>query len=343
MGLRIRGGKLDWRYKLDGKEYTGATGLDATKRNRTAALAEMHQHRQAIREGRKLEARRFSDAADEFLRWCDVEHRDRSATARRVRVSFTSALAEFGSLMVGQITPGRVEQYKLRRASEHGVRDVTLRHDLHALSKFFRWAMRMGYATENPVGAVRIPSDKDAVRIHVLDAAEERRYFAAAAKSPELFDLGRLLIQQGMRPAEAMAVTPGDVDLVAGRVVIRQSKTAAGRRTLALTSESRSILARRGAGRPADAPVFGLTASGFAKQHARACKAAGVRFVLYDLRHTFATRMAQAGCDLATLAAILGHSSLRLVQRYVHPTAEHQARAMQLYEAAQTANTEAIQ
>lgn len=55
-------------------------------------------------------------------------------------------------------------------------------------------------------------------------------------------------------------------------------------------------------------------------------------FVLYDLRHTFATRMAQAGIDLATLAAILGHNSLRIVQKYVHPTAEHKREAMQRYD-----------
>jgi site-specific recombinase XerD len=53
--------------------------------------------------------------------------------------------------------------------------------------------------------------------------------------------------------------------------------------------------------------------------------------VLYDLRHTFATRLAQAGIDLATLAAILG-SSIRLVHRYVHPTAEHKRAAMLPYE-----------
>jgi integrase len=55
-------------------------------------------------------------------------------------------------------------------------------------------------------------------------------------------------------------------------------------------------------------------------------------FVLYDFRHTFATRLAQAGIDLATLAAIRGHSSIRLVQRYVHPTAGHKRSAMLHYD-----------
>jgi hypothetical protein len=53
-----------------------------------------------------------------------------------------------------------------------------------------------------------------------------------------------------------------------------------------------------------------------------------IPFVMYDLRHTFATRAAQNGMPLPTLASVLGHSSLRQVQKYVHPTHDHQAAEM---------------
>ena len=65
--------------------------------------------------------------------------------------------------------------------------------------------------------------------------------------------------------------------------------------------------------------------------HAKVLTATGLRFVLYDLRHTFATRMAEAGCPLATLAAILGHANLRSISKYVHPNEKDQHLAMDLY------------
>jgi site-specific recombinase XerD len=42
-----------------------------------------------------------------------------------------------------------------------------------------------------------------------------------------------------------------------------------------------------------------------------------------------ATRMAQAGVDLVTLAGMLGHSRISLVMRYAHPSDEHQFAAME--------------
>jgi integrase len=55
-------------------------------------------------------------------------------------------------------------------------------------------------------------------------------------------------------------------------------------------------------------------------------------FRLYDLRHTWATRAAESGVDLVTLAALLGHSKIQMVLRYAHPTQEHQMAAVKRLE-----------
>ncbi len=62
--------------------------------------------------------------------------------------------------------------------------------------------------------------------------------------------------------------------------------------------------------------------------HSRAPNASGVKpFRLYNLRHTWATRAAEAGLDRVTLVAMLGHAEINRVLRYAHPTAGQQANA----------------
>jgi integrase len=46
------------------------------------------------------------------------------------------------------------------------------------------------------------------------------------------------------------------------------------------------------------------------------------RFRLYDLRHTFLTRLGEAGADAFTIQKVAGHSTITISQRYVHPTEE---------------------
>ena len=83
---------------------------------------------------------------------------------------------------VSGILRGHVNDFKSWRRAEHKVRGVTIRHDLHALSKAYGYFIDHNWARENPVRGVDIPSDRDSVRIHVLSAEEEALYFERAAR-----------------------------------------------------------------------------------------------------------------------------------------------------------------
>lgn len=339
MGLREKNGKWYWRFRLDGRNYGGTTNLLATKPNVTAALRVEEEHKTALLEGRRpiarVVVRTFNDGAPEFLEWTKAHYRAHPSSSRRIAVSLASALEFFKAEPVSMIDEGRVEAYKTWRVNKHQVRDVTVRHDLHALSTFFQYAMKQRWTRDNPIRRVDIPSDAAAVRIHVLTSAEEKKYFTCAAKHRDLHDLGRLMLNQGCRPEEVLSLRKTDVNLERGELQIQAGKSVAARRTLDLTPESREILGRRMTG---ESPwIFprqrkpGQHVSRLNNPHDRACAQGHVAFCLYDFRHTFATRMAQAGVDLATLAAILGHNGLRVVQKYVHPTAEHKQAAMRKY------------
>jgi len=285
------------------------------------------------------------DAAEEFLEWAKMEYRAHPNSHRRISTSLTSAKKYFAHRPVSTIYESEIEAYKVSRVTEHRVRDITLRHDLHALSTFFQYAIKQHWTRENPIHNVKIPSDGDAVRIHVIKLEEEREYFKRASRNRNLYDLARLIRNQGMRPEEVMSLRKEDIDLERRQLKVRLGKTKAARRTLNLTAESLGILARRCQGPsiwifPSDRKP-GKHIVRMNGAHDTACAENKTRrklhFVLYHFRHTFATEMAQAGVDLATLAAILGHSSIRVLQKYVHPTADHQQQAMRKSEESQLA------
>jgi integrase len=368
MGLRERNGKWHYRFMVAGAWYSDNTGLVATERNKTAASRVEAEAHKLVSEGRahllKLRPIRFSEAAEKFLSWVDAEYREHPNSAKRIRTSFASLGEFFKREMVATVTPGSVEDFKAyRRAcpkcknqrpgvlaceacggTGDGVREVTIRHDLHSLSVFFQYARKHNWVKDNPVREVEIPSDEDAVRIHPLTPNEETLYFSAcekkmaelqASRKPrpggkqgyngfqDLADLGRLMIQQGCRPEELLALQQPHVDLERGILTIIKGKSNAAKRTLRLRPASKEILARRlgAVGRW----VFpsprrhGEHVTKLNNRHVDVLKECHLKFVPYDFRHTFATRAADAGMPLGTLAKILGHGNLRSVLKYVHP------------------------
>ena len=231
------------------------------------------------------------------------------------------------------------------------MKDCTIRNDLNALSLFFQYAAKAKWRKDNPLltpdkhERVQRPSNEDAVRIHVITPEEEHSYFAAVAANKRfrnIGDLAKLILLQGPRPEEVLATKVGDFDESNSELKIRGGKTKAAKRTLYLLGESVEILARRKRESLAQRTDWlfpskhrrGHHIVQLDHTHDSVCQDAGVSFVLYDFRHTFATRqLIEAKTDMASLAAIMGHSNLRVLQKYVHPTAEHQRQAMKQYEA----------
>ncbi len=179
-----------------------------------------------------------------------------------------------------------------------------------------------------------LPENNEQTRVLTYD--EQGKYLAAA--TPVLRDVATLMLETGMRPEEVYRIRPENVNVAGGFIFNPFGKTKAARRRVPLTTTAKRILARRMAG--LEAP-FLFPCDTDAKRpvpkvnnaHDRAVKASKVaKFRLFDLRHTWATRAAESGIDLVTLAALLGHSKIQMVLRYAHPTQEHQARSVERLE-----------
>lgn len=286
----------------------------------------------------------FRAAMSDFLRWSEQSHKKPSH--RRYKTSAVALLKHFRETALDKIGPEEVECFKTTRAGEHttvrgkekrvhtskAVRPATVNRELACLKALFTFAIKANLLAKNPVSRVKFLAENNQ-QTRVLSFAEQHSYLAVA--TPVLRDVGTLMLETGMRPEEVYTIRPENVDLVKGNIQVPGGKTAAARRMLRLTSVATAILTRLvGA---ADGQFLFPCEIDPARPipkvnnaHDRAVKASRVApFRLYDLRHTWATRAAESGIDLVTLAAMLGHSRIQMVLRYAHPTQHHQSEAMQ--------------
>jgi integrase/recombinase XerC len=177
-------------------------------------------------------------------------------------------------------------------------------------------------------------------------AAEQRQLAVAkadGASSPTVIAAWRdeallnLLLYTGLRVGEAAALRLDDLVLGerSGKVIVRSGK---GRkyRELPLHKEARQALAAYLKVRPdgEDDHFFlgqrgPLGSRGIQMQMAALGKAAEVAVTPHVLRHTFGTRLLrEAGTDLVTVAALMGHASIATTQIYTQPGEADMIRAV---------------
>jgi integrase len=215
---------------------------------------------------------------------------------------------------------------------------ATVNRSLTTLKLLFHQAERSGYAVKNPVvGVAMFREPLDSMRVISF---EEQAVYLTETSQP-LRDIAKIILDTGMRPEEVFRMRAANLDFKQKTIFNPHGQTKAARRTIPMTDDALSVLRLRvkkatNLGTPylfrsrhhVQKPIRSVK-----KAHSAAVKRAKIQryFRLYDLRHTFATRAVDAGTDLPTLSSLLGHASILMTMRYVHPAAEQKKTAMEKF------------
>jgi len=157
-----------------------------------------------------------------------------------------------------------------------------------------------------------------------LTDAESRRLINACR--PDLRRLVKAALFTGARFSELAGLRAADVNPDTGLVYIRPGKSGKGRH-VPLNAQGLDFFKTESAGKTGERSVFLRTdGAPWGKNHhvrplSEACAKAQIAppVTFHDLRHTYASLLAQAGADLLTISKLLGHADTRVTSRhYAH-------------------------
>ncbi len=191
------------------------------------------------------------------------------------------------------------------------------------------------------------------VREFTLSYEQEQAYLAKAPQP--LWDFAVLALDSGLRISEALSLEWHDVHLEPvngsklGHLRVRKGKSRNAQRNLSLTPRVKTMLEAR-AKSARSKWVFPSLEDGsnqlsvftLEDQHKRTRLDADLpgEFVIHSLRHSFGTRLGEAGAGAFEIMRAMGHSTVTVSQRYVHPTPEAQERAIERMDAMNRGLTE---
>ena len=222
---------------------------------------------------------------------------------------------------------------------------ATIKRHLISIGHVFKICqLEWRWLEQNPLkdGIIELPELPRGI-VRFLDDNELARLSAACKESPNklLYPAFILSISTGMRQGETMnlhwrepTIPPkgtawGVVNLTENCIILHQTKNG-NRRRVPLAGEALAVLQNLAKVRQLDtqlvfpSPTHPQQPIELKKAWSNALKKAGiVNFRWHDLRHTAASYLAQSGAGLIDIAAILGHNTLQMVQRYAHLSDSH--------------------
>jgi integrase len=183
---------------------------------------------------------------------------------------------------------------------------ATINRHLAVLRRVGNLAEKWGW-TDQPLGR-RVELLPGETQRHVYLTRDELRAFLAAA-GPIAADAMLFAALTGLRRSEMMRLTPAMI--VEGCVLLDAATKSGKPRVVPLPPEALRIARKR--------LPWQITPRQLRQAFEDARKAVQMPHVqLRDLRHTFASWLAQDGANLVQIRDLLGHSSLAVTSRYAH-------------------------
>lgn len=307
-----------WYVTLDGRQYN--LGPD-----RTVAFK---RYRELLKNPptKKVDFTSVACVLDRFLDWTK-QHRAPSTYDWYLAhcQSFAKTLPE--NLSVEELKPYHVQQWV---DSHDRWADGHKRGGMMAVQRAFNWAEKLGYLERSPIRYLEKPK---AGRRDAIVTVEEFPEVLAAIRRDEFRDLVVTAWETGARPQELIRVEARHVDLSNARWVFppHEAKVKSRPRIVYLTDPALEITKRLMAKYPTG-PLFRNTKGrpwvpySLNCQYTRIEQRIGRRLCLYVFRHSFATRMLQAGVDALTVAILLGHANpamLSLTYQHLSHNPQH--------------------
>lgn len=212
-----------------------------------------------------------------------------------------------------------------KTAEEKRARRATANRILNVMKAVLNRAFHDSLAADDIAWRKVKPFAKaDEARIRFLTDAEAVRLINACPK--DLRALVQAALLTGARYGELTAMQVQDVDLRGERVYIHQSKSGRPRH-IPLNAEGAAHFRELVKGKTGGSLVF-ERADGVAwgknyqvRPLIEACDKAKIQpsVAFHELRHTYASHLAQAGVDLLTISKLLGHADTRITSKhYAH-------------------------
>jgi integrase len=336
-GSLYRRGRIWWiAYVADGKQHCESTG----ETNRRLAQGKLNIRLAEIAQGRfnlLKPSPALGDWTEKYLKV--VQHEN---TRRRYSSSRANLVSFFGrETKVAHTSIARIEEFKRYRRTEE-VKAATLNRDLRFLSQVLKQAEQEQYIPRNPFDSGRffLNESRERRRPHILSWEEQEKLLAVAP--PRIRLLTVLGVETGMRTGEMLRLQWIDIDFLNNVLRVERSKTASRIRSVPISAFCKLELMRwrNLIGPEYSEWLFPALSNrrhplqGGRKTWASALSKAGNSFFpIYNLRHTFASRMTAAGVSPITIAQMLGHSSTQIVPRYAQVLDQNRFDAMKKLEA----------